>query len=338
MHKKMYRLFLILISVILLGGCANKQSSEHKSETRLFLDTYCTITVHGQIESELLDKAFNLVEEYENLFSITVEGSDVWSINNANGEPVIMDFRTVEVIKAGVYFGDLTDGKFDITIGRLSRLWDFGSYVENSSYRPLLPSETELEAALGTVDYRQIEITGNTVRLGNPDAWIDLGAIAKGYIADKVAELLIEGGVIGALIDLGGDIVTVGNRSDGSPWRIGIREPVQGTEELIGAIEASGAAVISSGVYQRQFEIDGVIYHHILDPKTGQPAQSDVVSATFLTESAVMGEGASTIAVLVGSEGMLDIYSQIPGFIGAVLVLNSGEVLEFGDVRLEEVG
>jgi len=179
-----------------------------------------------------------------------------------------------------------------------------------------------------------VVIVGDTVQLADSDAWIDLGAIAKGYIGDRLVEFLVGRGVAGALIDLGGDVVTFGSRQDGSPWRIGVREPVAGSSELIGVLEVSEASVISSGVYERQLVVDGVSYHHILDPFTGMPACSDVVSATVVADSAVLGEGLSTIAVLFGSELAAGLFERTNGFIGAVLVLENGDVLEFGDVRL----
>jgi len=177
-------------------------------------------------------------------------------------------------------------------------------------------------------------IDGSTVQLSDPYAWIDLGAIAKGYIGDMLAEFLVGRGVTGALIDLGGDIIAVGSRQDGTPWRIGVKEPVAGSSELLGVIEVSGVSIISSGIYERKLEVDGVSYHHILDPFTGMPVRSDVVSATIVADSAVIGEGLSTIAVLLGSERVSGLFEQASGFIGAVLVLENGDVLELGDVRL----
>ena len=123
--------------LMLISGCAGKQSVEQSgeqlSETRLLLDTYCSITIHGTVDDGLLDEAFELISELEALFSITFEGSDVWRINNAGGEPVLVDSRTVEVIEAGLEFGKLSDGMFDITIGRLSRLWEFGGGVSGET-------------------------------------------------------------------------------------------------------------------------------------------------------------------------------------------------------------
>jgi len=365
-------LFLAIFTASLLYGCANpslslqKQPDGQISETRLLLDTFCTITIYSDADPGLLDEAFELCAEYEALLSITVEGSDVWRVNHAGGEPVTVDPRTIELIQEGLEFGGISSGMFDITIGRLSRLWDFGAaYREDLTLEPTIPAEAELEAARVTVDYRKVSIDGDTVQLADPGAWLDLGAIAKGYIADKIAGFLTERGVTAALIDLGGDIVTLGSKQDGSPWRIAVREPFGEMDDYLGVIEIPGeihaempggtpaellgetsteilggtpaeipgVSVISSGVYERQFEKDGVLYHHILDPNTGMPVKSNVISATVLTENAVAGEGLSTTMVLLGSSKIQELLYKFPGFIGAVLVLDSGEVLELGDVR-----
>jgi len=321
-------LLLLSLSFLLFAtGCSDRHSNEHLSETRLLLDTYCIITIHGDVDTALLDEAFSLLAELESLFSITIEGSDVWRINNSGGEPVTVDPGTVELIEVGLKFGELSHGMFDITIGRLSRLWDFGGALN-------VPTAAEIEEALATVDYRQVRVDGSTVQLANPSAWIDLGAIAKGFIAYEVAEFLAANGAEGALVDLGGDIVAVGNRHDGSPWRVALRKPFGDAGEWLGVIEVSWACVLSSGIYQRQFEIDGVRYHHILDPNTGMPVISDVVSATMITHTAVIGEGFSTVAVLLGSERAKELMDDLPGFVGAVLVLENGDVLTFGEVNL----
>jgi len=233
----------------------------------------------------------------------------------------------MELVEVGLKFSELSHGMFDITIGRLSRLWDFGG-------TPNVPLQAEIEEALATVDYRQIIVSENTVRLTNQNAWIDLGAIAKGFMAYEVAEFLAANGARGALVNLGGDIVAVGNRHDGSPWRIALRKPFGDEGEWLGVIEVSWACVLSSGIYQRQFEMDGIRYHHILDPNTGMPVISDVMSATMITHTAVIGEGFSTVAVLLGSERAKDLMDSIPGFVGAALVLENGDVLTFGDINL----
>jgi len=332
-------LFIIIVTIS-CSGCTN-DSPVLFNETRLLMDTYCTITIHGDIEQGLLDEAFMLCTELEALFSITIEGSDVWRINHAGGEPVSIDPRTIELIGVGLEFGVLSEGMLDISIGRLSRLWDFGkrqgdgSSVLVSNPRPLdtLPLLLEIDNVKSTIDYTKITIINNTIQLENPDTWIDLGAIAKGYIADKVAEMLIERGVSGALIDLGGDVRTVGSRQDGNPWRIALRKPFGSMEDWVGIVEVSDVAVVSSGTYERQFEVDGVIYHHILDPFTGMPVKTDIVSATVIAKNALTGEGLSTIAILAGSDKASWFFERSDDFFGAFLVLDTGELLEFGDIQ-----
>lgn len=316
-------------------------------ETRLFFDTICTITVYGFGNADdagdddagesalaaIVGEAFKLCEEYEALLSMTVDNSDIRKINHAEGEAVIVAPATVDIILSSLEFGNLTDGMFDVTVGRLSRLWDFTSPGRVRA----VPAEDEIEKAQGAVGYRQVEIDAenNSVKLQNPAAWLDLGGIAKGYIGDKVAGYLAAQGIESALIDLGGDIVALGGKPDGSPWRLGVRRPFGGMEEYIGVLEASGVAVVSSGVYERQFEQDGVLYHHIIDPETGYPAESDIVSATVIAEDAVTGECLSTTAVIAGSSRIGAIFDKTPGFIGAVLVLDNFEVLTYGEAEMK---
>jgi len=323
---------VVLLLVFVLTGCSGSRRNEQLSETRLFLDTFCTITIHGEVEQGLLDEAFEYLSELEALLSFTAEGSDVRRINNAGGEPVVVDSRTVEVITTGLEFGELSGGLFDITIGRLSSLWS----INNADLS--VPDDADIAEALATVDYRQVIIDGNTVQLLNPDSRIDLGAVGKGYIADRIAEFLVSNGVSGALINLGGDVVAVGSRIDGEPWRIALRKPFDGVEEWLGVVEVEWLSVIGSGVYERYFEIDEKKYHHILDPFTGKPADSDVVSATVITEVAMIGEGLSTIAVLTGSEGLHELFEGIRGFVGAVIVLETGELIKYGNVELVATG
>ena len=320
-------ILLIVMSVIMLSSCETTPAEESVSATRLLLSTYCTITIHGSEDVDLLEQAFELAEELESLLSMTIPGSDIYRINAAGGEPVIVDSGTIEVILAGIEFGELSGGMFDITIGRLSRLWDFGNQER-------IPYEFELILALATVDYKPIIVDAgiNTVKLENPEAWIDLGAIAKGFIADEIADFLIAKGITSALINLGGDITTVGGRYDGNPWLVAVRNPFGSDGDWIEVLEIVDSSVAASGTYERGFDENGIHYHHILDPFTGMPVGSDVVSATVVADTAMTAEGLSTIAVLAGSDGVQDLFSNTPGFIGAVIVLDNEEVLVFGDI------
>jgi len=323
---------LIIILMITLSACdVQSQGGEQVliTEPGFMMDTYVVLTIHGYVPEGIVEKAFDLIEELESLMSITIENSDVYRINSSGGEPVTVNPRTVDVIQNAIEFGELSGGLFDITIGRLTRLWNFGESRE-------IPDENSIIEAQQTANFRQIIISEheNTVTLTNPEAWIDLGAIAKGYIADQVVELLSTNGVTSALIDMGGDIIALGSRGDGSPWRLAIRNPFDHHYMPFAAtIEVSDVAVISSGTYERSFDIDGIRYHHILDPRTGYPAQSDIVSVTIIAQNGIIGEGLSTMAILMGSEEITEVLTNHYGFIGAVLILQDGEILEIGDVR-----
>ena len=322
----------IALSVLLLAGCTTKQTPvETAGDTRLLLDTYCTITVSALNAQSLLEEAFYLCATYEELFSITLEESDVWSINHANGAPVTVAPETVELIKLGLEIGELSGGYFDISIGRLSTLWDFTGQSG-------IPSEDAISLARSTVDYRQIIIDGNTVRLVDPEAWIDLGGIAKGYIADRIAEFLIGRGATSAVIDLSGDVALAGEKQDGSPWRIGVRNPFGSRSELIGVVETGEASIVTSGTYERQFESDGVIYHHIIDPFTGMPVNTDIVGVTIVADSSTIGDALSTAVLLLGSERAAGFLDQVPGFIGALLVLENGTLMEYGGINFQAIG
>lgn len=320
----------IIVFCVALTGCA-KNEAPALSETRVLLDTFCTLTIYGSADDAMLEEAFELCARYEELLSISLEGSDVRRVNHAGGDAAQVDPGTAELLRAGLGFGEYSGGLFDVTVGRLSSLWDF-------SGDPRVPSGSELAAALATVGFDRVEVNGNTVRLADPGAWIDLGGIAKGYIADRLADFLAERGVVGAVIDLGGDVALVGAKPDGSQWAIGIREPFGGPGELLGVVGTGEAAIVTSGVYERMFIEGGERYHHILDPATGMPVSTDIVSATVLAESAVAGDALSTIAVLAGSGSAPGLLAGAPEFIGALLVLDSGEIVQLGEIEFRQFG
>ena len=326
----MKSLILIVFFIFLPGvsaGCIDS-ALQPISETRFLLSTVCTITLYDGSDSELLTQALDMCGEYEALFSMRVEGSDIWQINHAGGELVEVLPRTAEMIGAGLSYGENTGGMFDITIGRLSALWNFqGEYY--------IPGQDDIDKAQKTVDYRQVALTDDTVQISNPDTWLDMGGIAKGYIADNLAAFLVENGVGSALIDLGGDIVTIGQMPDGRTWRIGIREPLGRREGLFGIIRTGPAAIVTSGVYERAFESGGILYHHILDPATGYPAKTDVVSVTIVSLDAMTGDVLSTAALLAGSEGAEELLLGVTGFIGALLILEDGRYLTIGEIDFE---
>ena len=318
---------LTVLMIITQQGCASK-TVEPVTRQSFYFDTVCSISVYNMEEmgeenaASAIEDAFALCSRYESLLSRTKEGTDIYRINHAAGEPVECDPETVEVIRKGLYYSELSGGTFDITIGRVSDLWDF------HAEEPGVPSPEALKEAAATVDWRKVVIDGNTVTLTDPETHIDLGGIAKGYIGDRISEELREHGVTSAIISLGGNIVCIGAKGSGEdakPFRIGIEKPYSEQTEIVGAVDARDETVVTSGVYQRYFEADGVRYHHILDATTGYPAETDIVGVTL---KAADGKSAdcdalATILLMMGEEKAMETVEQTEG-IEAFVITQDG--------------
>ena len=328
MKAKVFLVILCLGLVLLFSGCGGEEAAEPLSRSEFALDTLCSVTLYDPADPELLDRAFALIAAEEALLSRTKEGSDVWRVNQAAGETVTVSEDTAELISLGLEYSELSGGVFDITVGRLTELWDFGGANH-------VPEETELPPILSSVDYHKLSLKGNEVALSDPEARLELGAVAKGFIADRVAQLLQEEGAKSAVIDLGGNVVTLGTKPDGEEWKIGVQQPF-GAErsEFIGLIKAEGdLSLVTSGVYERNFERHGVLYHHILDPRTGFPADTDVIGVTVVSHSSARGDALSTVCLLLGMEEGSRLLEADPDVLGAVWVDKDGEVYVQGDVN-----
>lgn len=310
-------LFILLIILLLFSGKKSPQS-----RTAFMLDTVCTVTLYEwQGDSdEILNDTLEVCRQYEKLLSTTVSGSDIDRINHSNGQPVAVSKTTADLlIDAGTYT-DLSGGAFDITIYPVKQLWHFGTNEER------VPDQKELEAALTLIDVRQMQIDSGTVTL--PEGMgVDLGAVAKGFIADEMGRCLREHGVTSAIVDLGGNILTVGSRPDGKPWRVGIRRPFG--DDNIAVQEVSDASVVTSGVYQRFFEQDHVIYHHLLDARSGKPCDTGLYSVTVIGASSQQCDALATVCMLLGYEKSVSLLRNYPD-LEAVFVTSEGEVRYFG--------
>ncbi len=297
--KTMLLLFALCAGIIITHtGCKNQDPVE---QTEFLLNTVCTITVYDLKETEAteaIQTGFDCCREYENLLSKTVEGSDIYKLNHAKGRPVAVSDPTLEVIKQGVRYGDLSEGMFDITIGAVSELWDF------TDVNAPVPDQEQIQAAVKTVDYKQIKIQGNQVWLENPKAQIDLGGIAKGYIADRMAETMERQGAKRAIINLGGNIVAIGEKEEGRPWNIGVEKPYSDRTAILGSVEISDKAISTSGIYERFIEQDGKLYNHVLNPKTGYSIENSLDSVTILAEKgrSMDCDALGTICLMLGKE------------------------------------
>lgn len=310
---------LSIFAVLLPGGCASPRESESLSVTGVYFDTVVRIEAWGT-ERSVLDHCEELCAYYEHLFSPTLEDSEVSRINRAGGQPVEVSPETADLIEMGIEYGNLSGGVFDITVAPASSLWNFKDNEDK-----ILPDENQLLEAVSHIDYRTVQVDGNRVALADPDARIDLGGIAKGYIADRLKEYLESEGVEHALINLGGNLVAVGSRYDGTDFKIGIQKPFAEDGTSIATLEVSSQSVVSSGNYERYFEKDGVIYHHILDPRTGWPIQNDLYQVTILSDSSVGGDALSTTCYALGLEKGMELIRSLDG-VEAIFITDDYEI------------
>lgn len=322
---------LILCAVLgfLLCGCSFARNSKNQSvqNTILAFDTVVTITLYGTDDTTVLTEALNLCKDYEALLSRTLPDSDVYKINHASGRPVVVSPETIFLIKESLRYSELTDGAVDITIAPVRELWNFTSQDQNAS-TALLPDSEDLSNALSHVDYRciQYDETANTVTLTDPQAQIDLGFIAKGYIADSVKTYLEKNGITSAVINLGGNVLTIGEKPDGSPFRIGIEKPFA-TTETMDVLSVTDSSVVTSGIYERYFQIGDTIYHHILNPRTGYPISNNLLSVTILSDSSVEGDALSTSCLLLGFEDARRLIESLDG-IDAVFITDDYQIYD----------
>ncbi|MCI6867162.1 MAG: FAD:protein FMN transferase [Lachnospiraceae bacterium] len=313
--------FFLFASVLLLfSGCQKNPSQMSISDVGFYFDTVVEIKLNGTEDESILKECFDLMAEYESLLSRTREGSDVWKINHNAGTPVSVSEDTVSLIRLARKYYDLSDGAFDITIAPYVTLWDFQNNPGT------IPTKDELTAASKHVGFENVQVSGNTVTLADPETQIDLGGIAKGFIADRLKEYLTKEGIESAWINLGGNVLTIGMKPDKSPWKIGIRKPFGAATETAAVICVSGKSVVTSGTYERYFEKDGTIYHHILEPKTGQPVQNHLYSVTILSDSSADGDALSTTCFVLGKEDGIELVESLDG-IEALFITDEQELI-----------
>jgi len=318
--KRLYRLILLCMVMISLCGCS-LTTKEPLSKTGFHFDTIITITLYDSKDEKILNTCFDYCKEFENRVSRTIETSDISMINHANGQPVEVSNTTIELLKKGIEFGELTDGAFDITIAPLSELWNFKNNSGN------VPSESDIAEALSHVNYKNIVIKGNTVTLTDPKSAIDLGGIAKGYMADQLKEYLLNEGVTSAIINLGGNVLTIGEKPDGTFFNVGIQKPFDEQNATITSVQVKDSSVVTSGSYERYFKVNDTIYHHILNTETGYPCDNELLSVTILSEKSVDGDALSTTCFALGLEEGHNLIKSLEN-IDAIFVTDDYEIVD----------
>lgn len=300
------------------SGCTAKTPTP-VSQSAFYLNTVITITLYDKSDPALIHECFELCRRYEQEFSRTLEGSALYQLNHGTAAKRQLTKDLQSLITTGLSYYERSDGLFDITVAPLSDLWQFSS-------NPSVPDATALSEALKHVDASYLSLIGDTLHYEDPTVQLDLGGIAKGYIADRLKDYLVEQGVTSALIDLGGNILCIGTKPDGSPFRVGIREPFAPQGTSIAVADVSDLSVVTSGIYERCFTEGDVLYHHLLDPRTGYPLRTGLNSVSIISKSSVDGDALSTVCFALGIEKGMELIHSMPD-VYAVFVTENNELV-----------
>ena len=326
-------LFVVVLSVFIVCYGKMQKPEEPITATAFKLNTVVKVTIYDSQDEKILQDALALCDKYEKIFSRTRTDSEIYLLNEGKLPQedgyYILSEECAELIGKGLYYSELSGGAFDITIEPLSSLWDFTSGEKQ------IPDPQTLVEAQKHVGYEKVELKGNKIRFQEDGMGLELGAIAKGYIADKIKEFLISEGVESAVIDLGGNVLCIGARPDGEAFRVGIQKPFADRNETVATAGIRDRSVVSSGIYERDFEKDGKLYHHILNPKSGYPYENGLTAVTILSDESVDGDGLSTVCFALGLEKGLELINSLSDT-QAVFITEDGE-LHYSEHFEEEV-
>lgn len=291
------RLGLVMIMLMLCVGCKSSINAEKivadkaVTENEFLIDTIVSITLYGD-DSKYMGEMFQLVKKYDQILNSHDKDSEIFAINSRENSNMSIEIR--ELIERSMYYSKLTDGLYDITIAPLVDLWDIAN--EPTS----IPTEMEITDALKLVGYNNIELNENEINFKKENIKLDLGGIAKGFIADRMIDYLKEKNVKHGVISLGGNIYVLGEKETGVDFRIAVQDPDEVRGGRIGVLSASNVSIVTSGIYERFVEIEGVKYHHMLNPYTGYPENNELKSVTIVSQNSMDGDALSTSTFLLG--------------------------------------
>lgn len=314
----MKKLVALLLSLFLLIGC--QPQPKQLARTDYLLDTVVTLTLYGATEADL-NAAFGEIRRLNGLLDAYSPDSDLGRLQAAAGQaPVAVSPETMELLLFAKEIYEKTGGYLDVTVGPLIDLWD----IRNGGH---YPSDGELATALSLLGMNDLLLdeANGTAFLARPGMRLDLGALAKGYIADKVKALLLDRGVKSGVIDLGRNILLIGEKPGKAPFSIGIQSP-ETSGELLRVLSLRDKSLVTSGTYERYFEHEGKRYHHVLDPFNGFPADRDLSAVTILSDSSLWGDALSTACLLLGVDDGLRLVDSIPEA-EVLFVLTDGSVV-----------
>ena len=309
--KRILQVLIVLCILAPLVVLAILWGNNGKTYTRdgYYFDTYVSITVYSMKDLEVLEDCMEMCEKYDNSLG-RLNSGEMTMINQQAYAGVDVSDDTYYLFERALEFCEETNGAVDITIAPLLDIWGFTHDAKGNTLTDRKPSDLEIRQALKKVNYKKVKLyEGNRVKINESGVQVDLGFIAKGFVADKLKEYLVENNVESAIISLGGNVVVIGSKPDGSDYKIGIKDP-DNPEGIIDSISVSNKSVVTSGTYERFVEYDGVKYHHILNTNTGYPVKTDVKSVTIISDSSLEGDALSTICLILGEEKSKDILEK----------------------------
>ena len=318
-YLKLITTFIIIVSLsIPISGCSKKEEFP-LSLTNFCFDTTITITIYdyaGESDAQdIINECFGLCNHYDKMFSTTIKDSDVSKINSSKTKGCKVNHVVSDVIKDSIKYSKKSKGAFDVTIGELTDMWDV------TGDNPTVPDDKKVKEALKHVGYKNIKCEDEKVTLKDSETKIDLGSIVKGFVADKLKSYMISEGVKSGIIDLGGNILTIGGKNDDEPFVIGIKNPfynnditpignptdeyIKNNDQYCLKLNISDKSIVTSGIYERYFKKNDKIYHHIIDTTTGYPVDNDLASVTIISNSSEAGDALSTTTFIMGlKDGM----------------------------------
>lgn len=318
--KKFLSIILTICITINMCGCSTKETI---SRSLFCFNTYVEITFYDwndDTDTEaVINQCIEMCKSYEKMFSKTITTSEISQINSNSGDTVTVSETTASLINDCIEYSILTNGAFDITIAPIVDLWNI------TGTNPKVPSKKEIDNCLQYVGYKNINVNNNQVSL-KENTKIDLGGIVKGFVADKIKEYITKSGVTSAIIDLGGNILTVGSNNDES-FKIGVKKPFTESGEIIATIDVIDKSVVTSGIYERYFKDGAKIYHHIFDTQNGYPVDNDLYSVTIISDNSEDGDALSTSLLSLGLEKSIDLLNSLDKDIEAIFVTNEYEVI-----------
>ncbi len=304
-----------LTALFLLSGCENVNFTEYSS-TFFAMNTFAEITAYGNEAESACSEIQDSIAEMERLWSVTDENSEIFALNHGKRSEVSP--MTAEIVSFALEMSQKTGGALDPTIYPVLAAWGFTT-DENR-----VPSDEEISELLKLVGYEKAAVSGNEITLED-GMMLDLGAVAKGYATARAAEILSQHGVKSALVNFGGNVLAYGSKPDGSDWKIGVKDPAD--DGIVGIISISDKTAVTSGKYKRFFTApDGTVYGHIIDPKTGYPADNDLLSATIIAEDGAFCDAMSTAIFVMGKSSAEDFWRAVGGF-DMILITKDGEII-----------